>query len=91
MRELLFLFVLVLDYLGLLSLFALRLEDGLLNLTLLVGALLIHRVVALGNHALLLILHLVVVDFLLKSKGTQKVNETTVRAVILIKKGRETD
>ena len=91
MCELLFLFVLVLDYLGLLGLFALRLEDGFLNLTLLVGTLLIHRVVVLGNHALLLILHLVVVDFLHKSKGTRNVIETTVLAVILIKKERRTD
>ncbi len=64
MSELLFLFVLVLDYLGLLGLFPLGLEDGLLHLALLIGTLLVNCVVVLSHHSLLLILHLVVVDFL---------------------------
>ena len=40
--ELLFLFILVLDYLSLLRLFALRLENGLLNLALLICSLLVN-------------------------------------------------
>ena len=70
MRELLFLFILVLDYLGLLGLFPFGLEDCLLHFAFLVCALLIDRVVVLGNHALMLVLHLVVVDFL-RSKQKQ--------------------
>lgn len=64
MLELLFLVVLLLDDLGLLGLFALRLEDGLLHLALLVLPLPVDRVVVLSDHPLVLVLHLVVVDFL---------------------------
>ena len=64
--ELLFLFVLLLDDLGLLGLFTLRLEDGLLDLALLLLALPVDRVVVLRNHPLVLVLNLVVVNFLQK-------------------------
>ena len=62
--ELLFLLILLLDYLGLLSLFPLRLEDGLLNFPLFISSLLVDRVVVLSDHALVLVSHLVVVNFL---------------------------
>ena len=62
--ELLFLLVLLLDDLGLLGFFAARLKDGLLHFALLVSSLLLNREVLLGHHSLILVLHLVVVDFL---------------------------
>ena len=62
--EFLLLFVLLLHDLRLLALLASRLEDSLLYLALFVSALLIQGVVVVGVHALMLILHLVVVDFL---------------------------
>ena len=67
--ELLLLFVLLLDNLGLLSFLAPRLEDGVLDLAFLISALLVERVIVMGLHALMLILHLVVVDFL-NTEGT---------------------
>ena len=68
--ELFLLFVLLLDDLGLFGLFALRLEDGLLDLSLLVLSLLIDGVVVLGDHSLVLVLDLVVVDFLINNNTT---------------------
>ena len=62
--ELLFLLVLLLDYLGLLGFFAPGLEDSLLHLALLISALLVQRIIIVRHHALLIVLHLVVVDFL---------------------------
>ena len=73
MLELLFLFILLLDYLGLLGLLPLRLEDSLLNLALLVSSLLVQRVIVLGHHALVLVLHLVVIDFLHTIRGSVRV------------------
>lgn len=66
-RELLLLFILLLNYLRLLRLFPSRLKDSLLNFALFVSSLLIDRVVLLGVHPLLLVLRLVVIDFLLKT------------------------
>ena len=63
--ELLLLFVLLLDYLGLFGFLSSRLEDSLLNFSLLVLSLLVNRVVVLSNHPLLLILVLIIVDLLL--------------------------
>ena len=63
--ELLLLLVLLLDNLGLFGFFASRLENGLLNLSLFICTLLLNREIALGDHALILILHLIVINFLL--------------------------
>jgi len=62
--ELLLLFVLLLDYLGLLSLFPSGLEDGFLNFSLFILTLLVDRVIVLGNHPLVFISVLIVIDFL---------------------------
>ena len=70
--ELLFLLVLLLNHLGLLGFLAPGLEDGLLHFSLLIGSLLLDREVLLGDHALIFILHLIVVDFLSK-KGKDRV------------------
>ena len=67
-RELLLLFILLLNYLGLLCFFPSRLEDSLLNFALFICSLLIDGVVLLGVHSLLLVLSLVVIDFLLKTQ-----------------------
>ena len=69
--ELLFLLVLLLNHLGLLGFLAPGLEDGLLHFSLLVGSLLLDREVLLGDHALIFILHLIVVDFLSKKRKRQ--------------------
>jgi hypothetical protein len=66
--ELLFLFVLLLDNLRLFCFFTLRLEDGLLDLSLLILALLAVRVVVLSYHPSVLVLALVVVDFLSRER-----------------------
>ena len=76
--ELLFLLVLLLDDLGLFGLFAARLENGLLHFAFFVGALFLDREVILGDHALVFVLHLVVVDFLKQvttKKGKQLVSK----------------
>ena len=65
---LLLLIILALDNLGLLSLFALAQEDGLLDLTLLVLTLLVQNVVVCSLLTLLLVLNLVVIDFLQATK-----------------------
>ena len=70
--ELLFLLVLLLNHLGLLGFLAPGLEDGLLHFSLFVGSLLLDREILLGDHALIFILHLIVVDFLSK-KGLDRV------------------
>lgn len=66
--ELLFLFVLLFDYLGLFGFFALGLEDSLLHLPLLILSLLVDGEVALCDHLLILVCHLVLVDFLQQQK-----------------------
>ena len=65
-RELLLLFILLLNYLSLLGLFPSRLKDSLLNFALFICSLLIDGVVLLGVHPLVLVLRLVVIDFLSK-------------------------
>ena len=65
--ELLLLLVLLLDNLGLFGFFASRLENRLLNLSLFICTLLLNREIALCDHALILILHLIVINFLLDS------------------------
>ena len=62
--ELFLLIVLLFDYLGLFALLAARLEDRLLDLALLILALPVQVVVVIGDHALILILDLVVIYFL---------------------------
>ena len=65
--ELLLLLVLLLDNLGLFGFLASRLENGLLNLSLFIRTLLLNREIVLGDHSLVLILHLIVINFLLDS------------------------
>ena len=62
--ELLFLLILLLNHLGLLGLLTSGLEDGLLHFALLICSLLLDREVLLSYHALVFILHLIIVDFL---------------------------
>ena len=62
--ELLFLLVLLLDYLGLFGFLAPRLKDSVLHFALLVLALLVQGEIILRDEPLVLVLHLVVIDFL---------------------------
>ena len=62
--ELFLLFVLLFDYLSLFALFTARLEDCLLDLAFLILSLPVEVVVVVCNHALVLVLHLVVINFL---------------------------
>ena len=62
--ELFLLVVLLFDYLCLFALLAARLEDRLLHLSLLILSLSVEVVVVASLHALVLVLHLVVINFL---------------------------
>ena len=62
--ELFLLVVLLFDYLGLFALLTARLEDCLLHLAFLILSLSVEVVIVVCDHALVLILHLVVIDFL---------------------------
>ena len=62
--ELFLLIVLLFDYFGLLTLLTARLKDRLLHLALLILSLSVKVVVLASNHALVLVLHLVVINFL---------------------------
>ena len=62
--EFLLLLVLLLDDLGLFGLLTPRLENSFLHLAFLVSTLLVEAVVVVRIHPLLLVLHLIVVDFL---------------------------
>lgn len=81
--ELLFLFVLLFDYLGLLGLLALRLEDRFLHLALLFLALFVDREVRLSDHPLVLVGHLVVVDFLHR-QGSTYVTVTAQHSMVFL-------
>ena len=69
--ELLFLLVLLLDDLRLFGFLSSWLENGLLDFAFLICTLFLDREVALGYHALVFVLHLVVVDFLLNKDDKQ--------------------
>ena len=71
--ELFLLIVLLFDYLGLFAFLTTRLEDSFLHLAFLILSLPVKVVVVIGNHALVLTLDLVVVNFL-KYKRAIKVN-----------------
>ena len=70
--ELFLLVVLLFDYLGLFALFSARLEDCFLHLALLILSLPIKIVVVVSNHALVLVLHLIVINFLDKMRTQVK-------------------
>ena len=74
--EFLLLLVLLLDDLGLFGLLAPRLENSFLYLAFLVSTFLVEAVVVVRIHPLMLVLHLVVVDFLRETDKQDLLNDS---------------